>query len=207
MIRSRFLLALLGLLFVSLAVGCPTDDDDDDSADDDDASGDDDDVVVDFRMWSDDFIPDDDITHTFDCEQALPAEFACDNANPKISWEGAPEGTVSFVLIFDDPTAGFFPHWAIYNVPGALPGLDRGISGQSASGIPTGAVELENGFGWDGYLGSCPPPGVHHYRWRLWALSAELTDHPADFGQLEADATTNMIEMVEMCHVFDGAVL
>ncbi len=195
--------ALITLLVLPLLLACPTtrDDDDDDSATVDD----DDDAAVDFRIWSDEFVPDDDIEHTFDCDQALPPEHSCWNPNPEILWEGAPEGTVAFALIYDDPTFNDWPHWAIYNIPGGATGLDAAISGDGASGtIPDGAVELENGADEIGYFGSCPG-GINMYRWRLWALSEELTDHPANFAQLAADAEASSIEMVEMCHVFDGA--
>ncbi len=130
---------LLGLTFCSLTLALAAcgqvrsdDDDDDDSAADDD----DDAAPVEFDMWSPDFIGDENITHSYDCEQALPVEFSCDGSNPEIAWEGAPEGTVAFALIFDDPTAGNFPHWAIYNIPASETGLAAGISGNNLTNSP-----------------------------------------------------------------------
>ena len=206
---TRSLSALLALLCLALLVACPVSDaDDDDSAvadDDDSAVADDDDAALEFRLWSDEFLSDEGIEHTYDCEQALPPEHSCWNPNPEILWEGAPAGTVAFTLVYDDPTAGNWEHWAIYNIPATAAGLDAGISGDGAAGsIPDGAVELDNGAGEAGYFGSCPG-GVNLYRWRLWAMDAELTDHPANFAQLVADAETASIDMAEMCHVFDGA--
>ena len=200
---------LLGLTFcaLTLALGAcghsHSDDDDDDSADDDD---DDDSVPVEFAMWSPDFIDDENITHNYDCEQALPVEFSCDGSNPEIVWEGAPEGTVAFTLIFDDPTAGNFPHWAIYNIPASETGLAAGISGNNLTNTPPGdAIELDNGFGWNGYLGSCPG-GVNHYRWRLWALSSLIDSSSAsNYSTLAGAADSVALDMVEMCHVFDGS--
>ncbi|MCP4870016.1 MAG: YbhB/YbcL family Raf kinase inhibitor-like protein [Proteobacteria bacterium] len=193
---SRFALLLTCLLIPCLAACGPTVRDDDDAA------------PVDFRIWSDDHVSADTLDNNpHDCEVALPPEFSCFNESPEISWEGAPEGTVAFALIFDDPTAGNFPHWAIFNIPGDATGLDRGISGQGGSGIPDGSTELSNGANQSSYLGSCPQAGfVNEYSWRLYALDAELdTAATATFGELENDAEDAEIEMVSMCHVFDGS--
>lgn len=199
---SRFALLLTCLLIPCLAACGPTP-----RGDDDDSSGDDDDAAVDFRVWSPDHVSADTLPNNpHDCEVALPPEFSCFNQNPEIAWEGAPEGTVAFALIFDDPTAGNFAHWAIFNIPGDATGLDQGISGQGGSGIPNGATELSNGANQSSYLGSCPGPGfVNEYSWRLYALDAELdTAASATFSELENDAQDAEIESVSMCHVFDG---
>jgi Raf kinase inhibitor-like YbhB/YbcL family protein len=185
--------------------------DDDDSA----PSDDDDDTPLEFRVWSPDFVSDEEagIEHDYDCHDALPPEFSCFNANPEIRWEGVPAGAAALALIFDDPTAGDFPHWAIYNIPADLFGLDAGISGGNADGdeVPEGATELENGFGTMGYLGSCPAASsINEYRWRLWALGEEVPppsggSAPAEFDELAESAEKVAIEQVETCHVFDGA--
>lgn len=200
---NRLLLLLLALPLL----GCPppvSDDDDDDSAvadDDDDAT------PVAFAVWSPDFVePYFDNPHD-DCDQALPIENSCGNPNPEIRWEGAPEGTVAFVLIYDDPTFQNYEHWAIYNIPGTATGLDAAISGYGINNNPPGdAVELDNGSGFNGYLGSCPGPNaVNRYRWRLWALSEEISTPVANYAQLAGAADGVALDMVEMCHVFDGA--
>jgi len=201
------------LLALALAVplaGCPT------SPDDDDATGDDDDSTeqVDFRLWSPDFVSDENIDHDYDCDQALPEEFACLSPNPEIRWEGAPEGTESFVLIFDDISPQYFgyPHWAILNIPADAEGLEADISGSGAAGdIPAGSTELDNGFGEPGYVGSCPA-GDSHYQWRLWALDTTLEaglyeaigNARAAYEELAEDAEDASLEMVSMCHVYES---
>jgi Raf kinase inhibitor-like YbhB/YbcL family protein len=198
---NRFAL-LLSCLLLPVITACPT------VQDDDDAAGDDDDASVDFRIWSPDHVSADTLPNNpHDCNVALPPEFSCFHVNPEIAWEGVPDGTVAFALIFDDPTAADFPHWAIYNLPGDLRSLDQGVSGNGATGsIPDEATELSNGANQSQYLGSCPGAGtVNLYRWRLYALDAELdTDSDASFGALADDAEEAEIEMVSMCHVFDG---
>ena len=206
---KKWLILLVALGFTT--TGCPpTVNDDDDSGDDDDST-----EQVDFRMWSDEFLSDEGITHQYDCDQALPPEHSCGSPNPAISWEGTPEGTVSFVLIFDDVSFNDYPHWAVLNIPGDLTGLDADISGVGASGsLPDGAVELDNA-NFEGYLGSCPG-GVNHYRWRLWALDTELdaptftalnNDPWAAYEALADAADDAALDMVEMCHVFDGGAI
>jgi Raf kinase inhibitor-like YbhB/YbcL family protein len=144
----------------------------------------------------------------------LPSAFECYQSNPEIQWEGVPEGTVALALIFDDPTAGNFPHWAIYNIPATETGLAAAISGDAVSSdLPDGAGELENGFQFDGYLGSCPcGSSPNTYRWRLWALDAEL-DAPgsgssaSQFSSLAGEAEDASIEMLEMSHQYGPATI
>ena len=203
---------LLTLLLALPLLACPPstsggdDDDDDSAADDDDAVDDDDATPVPFRVWSPDFVkPYFDNPH--DCEEALALENACGGSNPEIAWEGAPEGTVAFALIFDDPTFFDYEHWAIFNIPGDETGLDAGISGNAVTNDPpAGSVELVNGGGWVGYFGSCPQL-VNQYRWRLWALDAELDASLASYDAVIDAAEAASLEMVEMCSVFDGQEL
>lgn len=102
---------------------------------------------------------------------AIPVRHSCDGTNisPALAWQGAPQGTVSFALIVDDPDARGFIHWVVYDIPGATAGsLPEGI--RPTDGPPQG----RNDFGRTGYGGPCPPGGTHHYRFTLWALSSRL---------------------------------
>lgn len=205
----HLLLALPLSLGALVLAGCdPTVGDDDSGSDDDDTS------APDFAIWGPDFISPVPYDHPYEdeCEQALPAENSCLQPNPEILWEGVPEGTESLALIFDDISFQNYPHWAIFNIPPDAEGLEAAISGSGSGGsIPDGATELENGFGEDGYLGSCPG-GINHYRWRLWALP-EMLDADlyttlgtqAGYAELAADADAMEIDEVRMCHVFRGS--
>ncbi len=117
-----------------------------------------------------------------ECPDGLPEIYSCDGSNPQVAWTGIPAGTVTLALIFDDPDAGDYPHWAIYNLPPTIDGLDAAISGASIPlphDLPSDPVagiearELKNGAGDIGYFGSCPAD-PHVYRWRLFALNAIL---------------------------------
>jgi Raf kinase inhibitor-like YbhB/YbcL family protein len=193
---SLMLRCLLLLLPVAL-VGCPSSADDDDSTDDDDA------VQVDFAFWS----------SAFDDGGTLPEANECVNPNPELLWEGVPDGTVTLALIFDDPSAGNYPHWAIYNMDPASTGIPAGASGNAScgpdrDGLPDGSEELRNGFGWTGYLGSCAcgTATPNDYRWRLWALDTALDlVAGSDFDDLAAAARAAEIEKLEFGHRYGPA--
>lgn len=105
---------------------------------------------------------------------AIPRRFTCDgeNLSPPLQWSDAPEGTASFVLLCDDPDApgGTWHHWAVYDLPPDQSGLAENAARK------TRLQQATNDFRKVGYGGPCPPPGhgIHHYRFRLLALS---TDH------------------------------
>lgn len=92
------------------------------------------------------------------------------NQSIPLSWSNPPAGTVSFMIIMDDPDADNFLHWCIYNIPAATLSLAENAS---AKGIPAGAGELRNYFGSRGY-GGPQPPEKHRYTVTIYALSAQL---------------------------------
>ncbi|MDP2306441.1 MAG: YbhB/YbcL family Raf kinase inhibitor-like protein [Pseudomonadota bacterium] len=136
------------------------------------------------------------------CAWKLDVSYECENPSPEVRWENPPEGTVAFALVFDDPDAGEFDHWAVVNLPTDATGLEAGVSGRGlGGGLPTGAYELENGSGFTGYLGSCPPE-PHVYRWRLWALSEALPTDLDRFSQVENQAADVALGVAETCHIY-----
>jgi Raf kinase inhibitor-like YbhB/YbcL family protein len=134
--------------------------------------------------------------------QPIPGRHTCEgeNISPELQWSDLPEGTVSLALTCEDPDApgGTFVHWVIWNIVPAKGGIGAGE-------VPLGAEEAANGFGANGYGGPCPPPGhgVHHYRFRLYALLKELT-LPAgatidDFRTVAAETTLAETELIGTC--------
>ncbi|MCS7102607.1 MAG: YbhB/YbcL family Raf kinase inhibitor-like protein, partial [Candidatus Korarchaeum sp.] len=67
----------------------------------------------------------------FENNGTIPKRYTCDgeDLSPPLSWEGSPNGTVSYVLIVDDPDApiGVFTHWILYNIPASLNSLPEGV--------------------------------------------------------------------------------
>jgi Raf kinase inhibitor-like YbhB/YbcL family protein len=109
----------------------------------------------------------------FDPEAAIPQLYSCDgeDVSPELAWTDPPDGTQSFLLIFDDPdaqeVAGFtWIHWIAFDIPGDARGLAQGDTGGGRQGANS----------WDraDYGGPCPPSGTHRYFFRLYALDAML---------------------------------
>ncbi len=136
------------------------------------------------------------------CAWQLDVAYECRNGNPEVVWTDPPAGTVAYALIFDDPDAGDYEHWAIVNIPVSYNNIDASTSGDGlGDDLPGGAYELENGFGFPGYLGSCPPE-AHVYRWRVWALGEELEAGLERFAQVERQAEERALGMAETCHIY-----
>lgn len=105
----------------------------------------------------------------------IPQKFTCDGAglSPDIQLPQPPAGTQSFLLVLDDPDAGGFVHWLVYNIPPTTRDLPEGATPRAA--LPVGSAEGENSLRNTGYFGPCPPPpNPHHYVFRLYALDTNL---------------------------------
>jgi Raf kinase inhibitor-like YbhB/YbcL family protein len=109
----------------------------------------------------------------------ISSQYTCDGADisPPLQWSGVPNGTQSLVLVVEDPDApsGVFRHWAAFDIPPGSRGLDAGYSTARPA---AGFHETRNDFGKPGYGGPCPPRGhgVHHYHFRLFAISRPALD-------------------------------
>ena len=87
-----------------------------------------------------------------------------DNLNPKISWENAPVGTMSFVILCHDPDVPSSPedvnkegrsvpaalpridfyHWVLTDIPAHITSIEEGMdsNGVTAKGKPAGARDI-----------------------------------------------------------------
>lgn len=123
--------------------------------------------------------------------EAIPTRFTCDgeNVSPRLSWSGAPDGTIVFALIMDDPDApsGVFTHWVLFNLPANVHSLPEGVP--NVERLDSAAVQGRNDARGMGYSGPCPPSGrPHHYRFVLYALNAKLELQPGATKQQVLDA-------------------
>ncbi|WP_019202961.1 YbhB/YbcL family Raf kinase inhibitor-like protein [Tsukamurella sp. 1534] len=104
------------------------------------------------------------------------------DVSPELSWSGAPEGTRSYAVTCydpDAPTASGFWHWAVANIPASVTSLAEGAG--DGSGLPDGALALNNDAGLPRYIGAAPPAGhgPHRYMFVVHALGVETLDIPA----------------------------
>ncbi len=106
-----------------------------------------------------------------------------ENLSPQLAWEGAPEGTKSFVLTMydpDAPTGSGFWHWIVVDIPASAHELTGGIE-QQGTALPEGARQARNDFGMQAFAGAAPPPGpAHRYIFTLRALSVDKLPVPDD---------------------------
>ncbi|MFQ5890508.1 MAG: YbhB/YbcL family Raf kinase inhibitor-like protein [Gemmatimonadota bacterium] len=114
----------------------------------------------------------------FEDGASIPVRYTCDgqDLSPPLSWTGAPEGTVTFALIGDDPDApvGTWVHWVLYDIPADVAELPEGLP--TTPTVLQGARQGRNDFRRIGYGGPCPPRGApHRYFFKLYALDATLT--------------------------------
>ena len=100
----------------------------------------------------------------------IPSKFTCDGSDtsPPLQITGVPSEAKSLVLIADDPDApgGLFTHWLIWNIPPQTNSISEGSAPKGVHGT--------NDFGKSGYKGPCPPPGIHRYSFKIYALDREL---------------------------------
>lgn len=117
---------------------------------------------------------------------AIPKKYTCQGANlsTPIEWTGIPAGTKSFALIMDDPDAervvGYtWVHWIVYNISPDTRKLTEGLGKASKIKLADNSWATQGITSWKkpGYGGPCPPAGtgVHHYQYRLMALSISPT--------------------------------
>jgi hypothetical protein len=118
----------------------------------------------------------------------IPVKYTCDGADvsPPLEFGKIPAGCKSLALICDDPDApsGDWVHWVCYDLEPTLKGLKEG---------ERAGVQGLNDFHKPGYGGPCPPSGLHHYHFKLYALDAQL--------KLGPGATKAVVEKAMHGHV------
>lgn len=130
----------------------------------------------------------------------VPSQFTCAGPggwnhqnNPELRWEHASLGTSAFVMIFDDPDAGGWEHWAFYTDDETTTSIPASSSNRTS--LPSGVTELSSGDGRTGYVPNCPGGAYHTYRWRLWAVDNTFVPTTQSFAALERAANAASLEM------------
>jgi Raf kinase inhibitor-like YbhB/YbcL family protein len=118
---------------------------------------------------------------SFKNNDVIPQKFSCegDNISPALKIRNIPHGTKTLAVILFDPDAlpDGFVHWVLWNLPPASKIPEK---------IMTGA-KGNNGSGEIGYTGPCPPTGIHHYQFTVYALDTKLS-LPETSGKKELES-------------------
>jgi Raf kinase inhibitor-like YbhB/YbcL family protein len=103
--------------------------------------------------------------------EKIPAKYTCDgeNISPPLTISQVLPAAKSLVLILDDPDApaGDFVHWTVFNINPATAEITEGS-------VPAGAAQGLTDFNSNVYGGPCPPSGIHHYQFKLYAVDKIL---------------------------------
>jgi Raf kinase inhibitor-like YbhB/YbcL family protein len=143
----------------------------------------------------------------FAAGRRIPDQYTCrgKDRSPPLHWSGTPEGAKSFALICEDPDAPgeVFYHWGVFDLAANRQSIEEGFEDSTS---PHEGKTVANDFGTGGYRGPCPPigHGVHHYHFRLFALSeAELGGpKPRDCRELTTKIRPHVIGTAEIVGMF-----
>lgn len=130
----------------------------------------------------------------FKHNKPIPSKYTCDgdNISPELQWSGAPQDAKSFVLIVDDPDAPgkTWVHWVLFNIDASIKYIAEGSSA---------GIQGDTDFNAAKYGGPCPPSGIHHYHFKLYALDMKL--------DLPKGATKQQVEQAMEGHILGRAEL
>jgi Raf kinase inhibitor-like YbhB/YbcL family protein len=112
---------------------------------------------------------------SFANNQRIPKLNTCDggNVSPQFSWEHAPAGAKSFVLVLQatDWLPAKVYGWVLYNIPPTVTSLAQGANKKMPDGVLVGM----NYYYESGYIGPCPPDKrTYHYTVTVYALDKTL---------------------------------
>lgn len=106
----------------------------------------------------------------------IPKTFTAygDNRSPALSWSAGPAGTVSYLVILEDPDARSAPflHWILGDLTAQTKSLPEGVKDAPPGAFQTGASVAEDKIR---YFGPRPPSGVHNYTFEVFALDKRLS--------------------------------
>jgi Raf kinase inhibitor-like YbhB/YbcL family protein len=112
----------------------------------------------------------------FNAGDFIPMLYTCDSTNisPALKWNQPLANTASFALIMDDPDVPTQPwvHWIVYNIPATDTSLAMHCPMDSV--LANGTKQGFTSFRTTGYGGPCPPDGIHHYYFKLYAVDTKL---------------------------------
>jgi Raf kinase inhibitor-like YbhB/YbcL family protein len=142
--------------------------------------------------------------------------------SPPLAWSGAPDSTVSFVLIVHDADAAAgdgtddMLHWLVWNIPGSATALPEGVAQGPQTMLPGMTAATGRGGGAPGvrqisvsgpyYRGPAAPATgpAHHYIFELYALDTLINVQPV--GMTPAATRAALLDAMKT-HIRGKAVL
>lgn len=129
----------------------------------------------------------------------IPVKYSCqgEKISPPLHIAGIPGDAKSLAVIVHDPDApmkGGFTHWVMWNIAtdGNIPENYKG------------AEQGYNGAKQNGYIGMCPPSGIHHYHFMVYALNTMLhLDKNTDKAGLEKAMQGHIIAEGELTGLYE----
>jgi len=139
----------------------------------------------------------------FENQQYIPEKYTCDgqNISPPLVIDDVTPFAKSLAIIMEDPDApsGIFTHWTMWNIPAKNMTLEESM-------VPGNAIEGITSLNQLGYGGPCPPKGtgVHHYRFKLYALEQQalMLDETATIEELEDAMESHILECVTLVGLY-----
>lgn len=133
----------------------------------------------------------------------IPLEYTCrgQSISPELIWSNAPQNTKSFLVIVDDAdsTMGTWTHWVLFNLPATISRLEKGLTNKNRDEHPLGSKQGLNSWHRPGYGAPCPPSGVHHYSFRIYALDTILPlNNNATLTQIAAAKESRVIAIANL---------
>ena len=128
----------------------------------------------------------------------IPVKYSCEGSeiNPPLHIAHIPAQTKSLAIIVQDPDApgkNGFTHWVIWNV---------GLDGNIPENYRDADQEMNSGEK-NGYKGMCPPEGVHHYHFMVYALDTKLNlDHNTNKDALEKAISGHILGKRELIGLY-----
>ena len=117
--------------------------------------------------------------------------------SPAIQWSGAPAGTASFVLVFQDAdtlvsnSTDSILHWLVWNIPGTATSLQQNLP--DGFELPNGTRQVSaSGSRYRGPGAAASGP-IHHYVMELYALDAMLDVKVAPQGNQDPNPNPQAI--------------
>ncbi|MEK7400826.1 MAG: YbhB/YbcL family Raf kinase inhibitor-like protein [Gemmatimonadota bacterium] len=143
-------------------------------------------------------------TNAFADGAMIPSKYAQPghDVSPALSWTGAPDSVVSYVLIMHDADAATGNglddalHWIVWNIPGNATSLPERVP-QGPTFSHGGANLRQMSVSGPYYRGPAAPSTgpAHHYVFELYALDASVNVQPV--GQTAAATRAAVLEALQ----------